>query len=104
MIKHFLLLLLVLAQTLYAAAGLEAAEIPPKPQTGSNIYVQDYADVISPASEKIIYSIGRELDSKTTAQVAVLTVPTLDGEPLKAMRLKCCAAGASAAVIKITVC
>lgn len=29
MIKHFLLLLLVLAQTLYAAAGLEAAEIPP---------------------------------------------------------------------------
>ena len=31
MIKHFLLLLLVLAQTLYAAAGLEAAEIPPKP-------------------------------------------------------------------------
>ena len=26
MIKHFLLLLLVLAQTLYAAAGLEAAE------------------------------------------------------------------------------
>ena len=47
MIKHFLLLLLVLAQTLYAAAGLEAAEIPPKPQAGSNIYVQDYADVIS---------------------------------------------------------
>ena len=70
MIKHFLLLLLVLVQTLYAAAGLEAAEIPPKPQAGSNIYVQDYADVISPASEKIIYSIGRELDSKTTAQVA----------------------------------
>ena len=71
MIKHFLLLLLVLAQTLYAAAGLEAAEIPP-----------------SPASEKIIYSIGRELDSKTTAQVAVLTVPTLDGEPIENYALK----------------
>ena len=88
MIKHFLLLLLVLAQTLYAAAGLEAAEIPPKPQAGTNIYVQDYADVISPASEKIIYSIGRELDSKTTAQVAVLTVPTLDGEPIESYALK----------------
>lgn len=88
MIKHFLLLLLVLAQTLYAATGLEAAEIPPKPQAGSNIYVQDYADVISPASEKIIYSIGRELDSKTTAQVAVLTVPTLDGEPIESYALK----------------
>ena len=88
MIKHFLLLLLVLAQTLYAAAGLEAAEIPPKPQAGSNIYVQDYADVISPASEKIIYSIGRELDSKTTAQLAVLTVPTLDGEPIESYALK----------------
>ena len=88
MIKHFLLLLLVLAQTLYAAAGLEAAEIPPKPQAGTNIYVQDYADVISPDSEKIIYSIGRELDSKTTAQVAVLTVPTLDGEPIESYALK----------------
>lgn len=88
MIKHFLLLLLVLTQTLYAAAGLEAAEIPPKPQADSNIYVQDYADVISPASEKIIYSIGRELDSKTTAQVVVLTVPTLDGEPIESYALK----------------
>ena len=57
-------------------------------QAGSNIYVQDYADVISPASEKIIYSIGRELDSKTTAQVAVLTVPTLDGEPIESYALK----------------
>ena len=55
MIKHFLLLLLVLAQTLYAAAGLEAAEIPPK---------------------------------QTTAQVAVLTVPTLDGEPIESYALK----------------
>lgn len=87
MIKHVLLLLVVLLQTFYAAAGLEAAEIPPKPQAGTNIYVQDYADVISPASEKIIYSLGRELDAKTTAQVAVLTVPTLDGEPIESYAL-----------------
>lgn len=81
--KRFLLLLVVLVQTFCAAAGLEAAQIPPKPQSGTNIYVQDYADIISPDSEKLIYSIGRELDSKTTAQVAVLTVPTLDGEPIE---------------------
>lgn len=87
MIKHVLLLLVVLLQTFCAAAGLEAAEIPPKPQAGTNIYVQDYADVISPASEKIIYSLGRELDAKTTAQVAVLTVPTLDGEPIESYAL-----------------
>lgn len=87
MIKHVLLLLVVLLQTFCAAAGLEAAEIPPKPQAGTNIYVQDYADVISPASEKIIYSLGRELDAKTTAQVSVLTVPTLDGEPIESYAL-----------------
>lgn len=87
MIKHFFLLLVVLLQTFCAAAGLEAAEIPPKPQPGTNIYVQDYANVIPPDSEKIIYSLGRELDSKTTAQVAVLTVPTLDGEPIESYAL-----------------
>ncbi len=87
MIKQFLILLLLIVQTFYAAAGLEAAEIPPKPQAGTNIYVQDYADVISPNSEKIIYSIGRELDSKTTAQVAVVTLPTLDGEPIESYAL-----------------
>lgn len=87
MIKHVLLLLVVLLQTFCAATGLEAAEIPPKPQAGTNIYVQDYADVISPASKKIIYSLGHELDAKTTAQVAVLTVPTLDGEPIESYAL-----------------
>lgn len=86
MIKHVLLLLVLLAQ-IFCAAGLEAAEIPPKPQAGTNIYVQDYADVISPKSEQIIYSLGRELDAKTTAQVAVLTVPTLDGEPIESYAL-----------------
>lgn len=87
MIKHVLLLLVVLVQTFCTAAGLEAAEIPPKPQAGTNIYVQDYADVISPNSEKIIYSLGRELDAKTTAQVTVLTLPTLDGEPIESYTL-----------------
>lgn len=86
MIKHVLLLLVLLAQ-MFCASGLEAAEIPPKPQAGTNIYVQDYADVISPKSEQIIYSLGRELDAKTTAQVAVLTVPTLDGEPIESYAL-----------------
>lgn len=87
MIKQYLILLLVLLQTFFAAAGLEAAEIPPKPQAGTNIYVQDYANVIPPDGEKIIYALGRELDTKTTAQVAVLTVPTLDGEPIESYAL-----------------
>ena len=87
MIKQYLILLLVLLQTFVAAAGLEAAEIPPKPQAGTNIYVQDYANVIPPDGEKIIYALGRELDAKTTAQVAVLTVPTLDGEPIESYAL-----------------
>ena len=67
MIKQYLILLLVLLQTFFAAAGLEAAEIPSKPQAGTNIYVQDYANVIPPDGEKIIYALGRELGALAAA-------------------------------------
>lgn len=60
--------------------------IPPKP-TGANIFVQDYADVIAPTDKALIDSIGRELEAKTTAQVVVLTVKTLDKQPIEAYAL-----------------
>lgn len=54
-------------------------QIPPKPST--SIYVQDYAGVISPEIEREILRLGSELDQKTTAQLVVVTVDSLEGIP-----------------------
>lgn len=48
---------------------------PPKPTT--NIYVQDFADILTPETEAKLLAIGSELDQKTTAQLAVVTVNSL---------------------------
>ena len=45
-------------------------------------YVVDRANIIAANYEQSLNAWLRELEQKTTAQVKVLTVPTLDGEPL----------------------
>lgn len=52
----------------------------PAPLPG--IYVQDYAGVLSPQTRQALNAIGQDLDNKTTAQVAVVTVKTIDGQPI----------------------
>lgn len=47
----------------------------------SGIYVQDYAGVLSPQTRQAL-NASDDLDNKTTAQVAVVTVKTLDGQPI----------------------
>ena len=65
------------------AVGAEAAiQVPPKPSVSSGIYVQDYAGVLSSQTRQALNAIGQDLDNKTTAQVAVVTVKTLDGQPI----------------------
>lgn len=54
-------------------------QVPPKPHT--NIYVQDYAGIVSPEIESEILRLGSELDQKTTAQLVVVTVDSLEGIP-----------------------
>lgn len=46
-------------------------------------YVTDLAEVISPESEDTMTRIAEELQEKTTAEIAVLTVDTLDGTPVE---------------------
>lgn len=46
-------------------------------------YVTDTAQVISPEAENAMNAIGKELKEKTKAEVAVLTVDTLDGTPIE---------------------
>lgn len=50
------------------------------PEPTSRFFVNDFADVIEQAAEDEIYSEAAALQEKTTAQVVVVTVNTLDGE------------------------
>ena len=57
---------------------VSAANKYPEPTLG--FFVNDFADVIEQAAEDEIYSKAAALQEKTTAQVVVVTVNTLDGE------------------------
>ena len=81
--KRFLISLLLLFNIFFACAASAAPAIPAKPQAASGIYVQDYAGVITSSDRQKILSLGQELDNKTTAQLAVITVKTLEGEPIE---------------------
>lgn len=80
--KRWLVLLLLLLQTLFAVGASAAIQVPPKPTTASGIYVQDYAGVLSQQTRSALNAIGQDLDNKTTAQVTVVTIKTLDGQPI----------------------
>lgn len=60
------------------ALPVSAANKYPSPD--SRFFVNDFADVIDSAAEDEIYSRAAALQEKTTAQVVVVTVNTLDGE------------------------
>ena len=45
--------------------------------------MKDCAQVLSTEDKRRLLSIGQELDDKTTAQLAVVTVKTLDGQPIE---------------------
>ncbi|MDR3991371.1 MAG: TPM domain-containing protein [Phascolarctobacterium sp.] len=80
--KRWLVLLMLLIQAVFAVGAEAAIQVPPKPSVSSGIYVQDYAGVLSPQTRQALNAIGQDLDNKTTAQVAVATVKTLDGQPI----------------------
>ena len=74
--------LLLVMQTVASAAPA----IPPKPT--SNIYVQDYAGVLTASTEKQLNDLGEQLHQKTKAQVVVVTVKTLGGASLEEYALE----------------
>jgi len=69
-IQSLLPIILFLAAATTAAHAEEAAFVP---YTG---YVNDYANVISSQDKNAIESLAQELDTKTTAQIAVVTIKT----------------------------
>jgi uncharacterized protein len=82
-IKTFGAALLV---ALFAVAAPVAAVGPAVPASPPN-YVVDLAGVIDDGAEARTNALLRELEERTTAQVVVLTLPTLEGESLEAFSL-----------------
>lgn len=78
--KIWLTLFFTVLQISLASMAFAAPNIPPAPTT--SIYVQDYANVLSPQTENYINTLGADLDKKTTAQITVVTIPSLDGASL----------------------
>lgn len=81
--KRWLIYFILLLQCFFAACATAAPQIPPKPTAAAGIYVQDYAQVLSAEDKRKLLNIGQELGNKTTAQLAVVTVKTLEGQPIE---------------------
>lgn len=81
--KRWLVYFILLLQCFFAVSVSAQLSIPPKPSAAQGIYVQDYAHVLSKADKQKILRLGQELDNKTTAQIAVLTVDSLKGQPIE---------------------
>ena len=79
--KRLLSIWTILLIALFSVQVYAAPNIPPKPTT--SIYVQDYANVLSPQTEERIQSIGTQLRQVTTAQVVVVTVPTIGASSIE---------------------
>ena len=77
---------LVLALRCWSVAAPLLAAGPPVPASPPN-YVVDLAGVIDDGVEARTNALLRELEQQTTAQVVVLTLPTLDGESLEAFSI-----------------
>jgi uncharacterized protein len=64
-----------------------SAAVPPVPDQPAN-YVVDLAGIIDPQTEADLNRRLKELEDQTTAQVVVLTVDFLEGEPMEKFSLK----------------
>jgi uncharacterized protein len=71
----FCLALLFLALGAYAQDSL--------PKTKPEGYVNDFAGVLSPPARNLLTALCTEVDQKAKAQIAVVTVKSLDGKPVE---------------------
>lgn len=83
MIKKWFLLCWLLILLTIGATCQAALDLPAKPAGGTAIYVQDYAGVLTPQTKQRLNALGQTLDKKTTAQLAVVTIKTLNGAPIE---------------------
>jgi uncharacterized protein len=60
--------------TLFLTVGSAFAEDPQLPNPVGDIYIQDFAGVLTEQEKMEVRSMGRSIEDQTTAQIAVLTV------------------------------
>lgn len=63
----------------------DAATIP---QPVGDIYVQDFAGLLSPEQESELVTLGKNLEAGTTAQIVVMTIPSLEDETVESYALE----------------
>lgn len=71
--------IILIALSIFPAAVCAEADYP-DPTPG--FFVNDFADVLSQSTEEKILDIGRQLEDKTSAQVAAVTVNSLEGQDI----------------------
>jgi uncharacterized protein len=74
-----LLVLLLLCLVALPIFGQASIQIPAKP-TG---YVSDFANVLSQSTRDQLTALCTEIDQKAKAQIFVVTVPSLNGQPIE---------------------
>lgn len=80
--KKFLLLLFVIMLSLLSIEySSKAAELPQKPN--SEIYFQDYGGIFSADTKNYILKTSEDVKNKTTAEVAVVTINSLDDDSIE---------------------
>jgi len=70
---------LLLALVALLAASITQAQTQYKPQG----YVNDFANIFSPAARQQLTALCTEVDQKAHAQIAVVTVPSTNGQPIQ---------------------
>lgn len=77
------LLKTIICIVLLALIGTFSVSVAALPTQTDAFFVNDYADVISSETENKIYSQGENLYNACKAQAVVVTVDSLDGEPIE---------------------
>jgi len=71
--------LLLLAVLLFGGSAFSQAEIPARPSN----YVTDLAGIVNPEAESALNGYLKNFEQQTTVQIFILTVQSLDGEPIE---------------------
>lgn len=81
-------ILLPLFITIFILSAMASSSLGAVPQPASEFYVLDQARVLKAETSAMIIQTNQQLERKTGAQVAVVTLNSLDGEPLEDVSLE----------------
>ncbi len=87
-IRALLNLLLLGSSTLFILLYSPSMAATPEPPSSPPDYIVDLAGIINDDVEAKLKAYLRELEKKTTAQVVVLTIKSLDGEDIEGFSLR----------------